>query len=68
MADAITTQTVKTGRNNVIISEETTNHVPLNIFTSCKVRTKVRLMFQRPKASMKGECYLFSAYKQRNKA
>ena len=38
-----------------------------NIFRLFEVRKKVRLMFWKPKDSMKAKCYVFSDYKQRNK-
>ena len=37
-----------------------------NIFRDFKVSRKIRLMFSRPKGSMKGKCYVCSGYKQRN--
>ena len=37
------------------------------MFAGFTARKKVRVMFSRPKDSMKGKCYVFSGYKQKNK-
>ena len=59
-------QMVENGRKNIFRDTETTNKVPLKIFRGFEVKEKKRLMFWRPKHSMKGRYYLFSGYKQRN--
>ena len=58
---------MKNSRDNIFRSTETTKNVPRNIISGFEVRKKVRLMFSRPKDSMKGKCYPFSGYKERNK-
>ena len=67
-ADGITSLRSKNSRNNVFRRKQTTNKVPPNKFRGFEVRRKVRLKFWRQKDSMKGKCYPFSGFKQRNKA
>ena len=67
-ADAIISSAAKDRRDNVFRSKQTINSVLPKIFRGFEARKKVRLMFWRPKDSMKGKCYLFRDYKQRNKA
>ena len=67
IANAIRSWTTKNRRNSVFRSKEKTNKVPPNIFRDSEVRKKLRFMFWRPNDSMKGKCYVFSGYKQRNK-
>ena len=66
-ADVITSETAKNNKNNVFRSKQTTKKVAPNIFRRLEVTGKVWLMFQRPEDTMKWKCYVFSAYKQRNK-
>ena len=56
-----------TATNSENESKEVTSKVPSNIFRGFEVRRKVRLMFWRPKDSMKGKRSVFCGYKQRNK-
>ena len=46
---------------------KTRSKVSRNIFRSFEVRKKIRLMYWTPNNSIKGKCYVFSRYKQRNK-
>ena len=66
-ADPIDNLTAKNSRNNAFRRKETTNKILLNISGGFKVRRKVRLMLWRPNDDNKGKCYIFSAYKERNK-
>ena len=54
-------------RNNVFRSKETTKMVVLKLFRGFEARRKPRLLFWRPKNTMKDKCYVFSGYKERNK-
>ena len=65
--DVITSLTAKNRKNNVFRSKQTTKKVPSNIFRGLEVRGKLRLMFWRPKDSMKGKNYVLSGYKKTNK-
>ena len=56
----------KNSRQNAFRSKQKTSKVPRNIVRHFEVKTKARLMFQRPKHNMKGKCYVFSSYKRRN--
>ena len=57
----------KNSRNTIFKRKQTTNKAPPDIFAGFTARKKVRVMFSRPKDSMKGKCYVFSGYKQKNK-
>ena len=50
--------------NNLFRSKKTRNKVPLNIVGALEVRTKVRLMFRKAKANIKGKWNVFSGSKQ----
>ena len=67
VSDPITSWTSKTSINKLLRSRQTTKKVPPNIIRGFKVRKKVRLMFWRPKHSMKGKSCAFNHSKQRNK-
>ena len=65
--NGITSQAAKKRKNYVFRSKKTTNKVPPNMITGLQVGKKIRLMFWRPEYIMKGKCYVFSGYKERNK-
>ena len=48
-------------------ANEKKSKVPPNVFRGFEVKKKIRLTFSKPEDSMKGKCYVFSDYKQRNK-
>ena len=64
--NAVLRETAKTCRNKLFTSKQTTNKVPRNIFRKNEERKKIRLIYWRPKNSMKGKCYVFSDCKHRN--
>ena len=57
----------KNSANNISTSKKTRKKRPPKVFGGFEGRKKVQLMFSRPKNNMKGKCYSFSDYKQRNK-
>ena len=58
---------LKKNKNIVLRSPLTTKKVPSKMFRGFKVRKKVRLMFSRPKDSMKGKRSVLRSHKQRIK-
>ena len=57
----------KSSRNKVYRTKQRRNKGPSNIFRGFQVSKMVRLIFLTTKENMKGKCYIFSCYKERNK-
>ena len=57
----------KKGKIAYLRSKQTIKKIETNIITGFKFKKKVRLMFSRPKYTMKGKCYVFSGYQERKR-